>query len=252
MSVDESIVTIGGQRIYVGDTEGLKHEFAELLRTGQPSLVITPNVDQINDISSHRDYRAAFDGARLRLLDGMPLVILARLLGARDARRLTGADLLPWVAEQSASEGWVVAVTGGKDDVSQQAADRLRERYPGARIEAVPFPLVSGPSDPKGKEVVVNLKRIEPDITFICLGAPKQELWFTTWQHELPGGIYIGAGAAVDFAAGTVKRAPKALQKLSLEWAWRLFQEPRRLAHRYLVKGPRFLGFVYRSIRKAG
>lgn len=248
MSVESNNVAIGGQHIFVGDHDELRQVFIDLLQKEKPALVITPNVDQIIDIASNLQYRQAFDNASLRLLDGMPLVILARLLGARGVRRLTGADMLPWVVEQSETEGWVVAITGGRDDVAQQAADSLQTRFPAAKIRAIPFPVLSAPSDPKAKVVIESLRDLRPDVTFICLGAPKQELWFTFWQDELPDGIYIGAGAAVDFAAGTVMRAPAALQRLSLEWAWRLLQEPRRLSHRYLIKGPRFLGFVYRSI----
>jgi N-acetylglucosaminyldiphosphoundecaprenol N-acetyl-beta-D-mannosaminyltransferase len=100
--------------------------------------------------------------------------------------------------------------------------------------------------------VVEGIKNFAPDIVFLCLGAPKQESWFMEWRDLLPDGVYIGAGAAVDFAAGVSTRAPAQLQRLGMEWVWRLAQEPKRLAKRYLIKGPRFLVIAARSIANRG
>jgi glycosyltransferase involved in cell wall biosynthesis len=96
---------------------------------------------------------------------------------------------------------------------------------------------------------VARLRSLRPDIVFLCLGFPLQEAWWAHWRDRLPAAVYVGAGAAVDFAAGVRSRAPRAVQRLGMEWCWRLAQEPRRLAHRYLVRGPRFLVVAARSLR---
>lgn len=251
MAVEDATVRIAGRDIFVGGEDELLREFEALLGRAEATLVMTPNVDQVIDLQSDTTYRAAFDSADLLMLDGMPLVFLARALGAKEAQRSTGADLLPWAASRSAEHGWVIAITGGLPEVVEAAVERLRSQHPGSNVVAVPFPMIARADDPAGVDVVAELRELRPDVTFVCLGSPKQELWFRAWRDQLPPGAYVGAGAAVDFAAGVVRRAPAFFQRLSLEWVWRLAQEPRRLAHRYLVKGPRFLGFIYRSLRKA-
>ncbi len=97
-------------------------------------------------------------------------------------------------------------------------------------------------------DVNKTLRDRAAEVTFICLGSPKQELWFLENRHELPPGIYVGAGAAIDFAGGAKKRAPVLAQRIGMEWVWRLAQEPRRLARRYLVDGPKFIFVVVRSV----
>ncbi|MDN5573728.1 MAG: WecB/TagA/CpsF family glycosyltransferase, partial [Micrococcales bacterium] len=92
------------------------------------------------------------------------------------------------------------------------------------------------------------LAQLDPSLVYLCLGSPKQEAWFEHWRRELPAAVYVGAGAAVDFAAGARRRAPRALQMIGGEWTWRLVQEPRRMAGRYLGRGPRFLGVIARSV----
>lgn len=107
---------------------------------------------------------------------------------------------------------------------------------------------LSDVDDPASLEVVEALASLEPDLVFVCLGSPKQDVWVSRWRAKLPPAVYIGAGAAVDFVAGTKRRAPRALQRLGLEWAFRLAQEPRRLARRYLVRGPAFAMVAVRSL----
>ncbi|MFU8945154.1 WecB/TagA/CpsF family glycosyltransferase [Mycetocola zhadangensis] len=211
-------------------------------------LIVTPNVDQTIDLDRDPGFREAYQRAALRLIDGAPLLVLARLLGATGVHRHTGADLLPFLVGESEREGWTVAIAGGAPGASDLAAARLRKAHPGAKVVSVPFPHLPDVGDPQSQAVVDNLYRHAPDIVFLCLGAPKQEMWFTHWRSVLPDAVYVGAGAAVDFAAGTASRAPRFLRRLGGEWLWRLVQEPRRLGRRYLLKGPAFLAIAYRSL----
>lgn len=127
------------------------------------------------------------------------------------------------------------------------AAERLGRAYPGPEIAAVPMPMLSDAADPASQDAIASLVAFKPDVVFVCLGAPKQERWFRVWRDKLPGGVYIGAGAAVDFAAGTKRRAPRVVQEMGLEWVWRVFQEFGRLAPRYFVKGPSFVRIAIQS-----
>ncbi|MET4639851.1 WecB/TagA/CpsF family glycosyltransferase [Mycetocola sp. 2940] len=241
-------LTLAGEPLFWQSTDVLLDRIRIMRTTAEPVLVITPNVDQTIDLDRDPEFRGAYQEAALRLIDGAPLAVLARLLGATGVHQHTGADLLPLLVSESEREGWTVAVAGGSAGVSNLAVARLQRQYPGARVVSVPFPHLAAVDDPRSVEVVDELYRLSADIVFLCLGAPKQEMWFTHWRSVLPPGVYVGAGAAVDFAAGTVRRAPPALRRLGGEWLWRLAQEPKRLRMRYLVKGPSFLAIACRSL----
>jgi N-acetylglucosaminyldiphosphoundecaprenol N-acetyl-beta-D-mannosaminyltransferase len=248
LTVTEAQTLFAGHELYRGDDASLIVEFERLIRLRGRHLIITPNVDQILTLRTSEQARRVFARASLRLVDGAPLLLLARLLGDRLLHRLTGADLLVSVCEASSSRGWKVVIAGGDETVSSAAVARLSERFPGADVVSVPFPRLRSAEDARGRDVVEQLVALAPQLVFLCLGFPKQEAWYLRWEHELPDAIYVGAGAAVDFAAGMRRRAPRSVQRLGVEWIWRLAQEPRRLASRYLLKGPGFVRVIAESV----
>lgn len=241
---------LAGRPLVAGTMSDLLDHLERLLPTDAPVTVATPNTDFAVLMRTDPRMARAVEDADLLLADGAPLVWLARLLGARDLHRLTGADLLPDTCARAARTGWRVVLTGGRPGVAELAAEHLREQS-GADVVALPFPLLDGPEDPAGRVVVDALRDARPDVVFVCLGAPKQEAWVEHWRDELPPALYVGAGAAVDFAAGLRSRAPRPVQAAGAEWLYRLAQEPNRLAGRYLLRGPRFLGVVARSVARA-
>lgn len=244
-------VSIDGEMLFSAGEDQLVDELKRLIETQERHLVTTCNVDQIVKLRQSADARSAFQASSVRTLDGAPLVLLARLLGARPCERNTGADLLTRCAALSGTEGWSIAIVGGAGDVGAKAAENLRDTYPGARVNHVPLGRLDNVQSEKSTPALAQLKEMRPDITFVCLGFPKQEAWVQYWLSELPPSVYVGAGAAADFAAGTKTRAPAFLQKLSLEWAFRLYQEPRRLFRRYIIEDSQFVSIVLRSIVSA-
>ncbi len=240
-------VTLSGQELFLGGADDLVGAIDALLPAREVHTIITPNVDQTLNLRTDPALATAYDEASIRITDGFPLVVLGHRLGAHRLERLTGADLLPLAAEVAAQRGWRIALTGGGPGVAAHAAAVLRDRVD-ADIVAVDFPRITSVDDPESLSVVEALAELEPDLVFVCLGSPKQDVWVSQWRAKLPPAVYIGAGAAVDFVAGTKKRAPVALQRLGLEWFYRLAQEPRRLAHRYLVRGPVFAVVAARSL----
>ncbi|MHA7269804.1 WecB/TagA/CpsF family glycosyltransferase [Arthrobacter sp. HLT1-20] len=230
-----------------GNMEKALDRISILAMDDQAHLVVTANIDHVIDLHDGFPLTPAYEHASLRVIDGMPVVWALRALGAKNLHRVTGADLIESVSAVSADRKWRVAITGGDDRVLGLATRNLRRRYPEALIEAVSMPMLSSAKDPKGSHAVGILHDYKPDVVFLCLGAPKQESWFLHWRDTLPAAVYIGAGAAVDFAAETKKRAPILAQRAGLEWLWRLSQEFGRLAPRYLVKGPRFVNIAMRS-----
>jgi N-acetylglucosaminyldiphosphoundecaprenol N-acetyl-beta-D-mannosaminyltransferase len=220
-----------------------------LLPARAVQLVATLNVDQSLHVAEDPAVRAAFDAAALRFADGAPLVTLSRLLGARLPGRVTGADLLPAVCARAARDGQRVALLGGASGVPQEAALRLTRRYPGLQVVATLSPPLGFEQDPSADaEVVRALHEARPDLVFVCLGCPKQELWVHRRRDVLPPAVYLGVGAAVDFAAGRLVRAPEQWQRLGLEWLHRLLHDWPRLWRRYLVRDPRFLQLAAREV----
>lgn len=248
LDVHEGSPSILGVPVFTGSSAALMDRIAALVACGGPHLIATPNVDQMLELNDNSEFRSAYSLASLLVIDGMPIAHLARRLGCRDAPRYTGADLLPQASSESCSRHWTIAIAGGATGVAVAAAERLSGQFPGAEVVAVPFPLLSSVDDPASLGVIEDLVRVRPHLVFLCLGCPKQELWYSVWRSALPSAVYIASGAAADFAAGVVSRAPRWIQRASLEWAWRLSQEPSRLWHRYLVRGPRFITTAWASV----
>lgn len=234
--------------IFTDTMDRLVQRVAILSTGSQPTLVVTPNVDQVLILEDSVQFVDAFRQASVRTIDGMPLKWMARLLGLRDVHRNTGADLLPAVCGSPLFAGKTIVITGGSDEVLAVAATRLSLANPQTSVVGIPFPYLDGIDDPRSLETIRGITNAQPDVVFLCLGAPKQESWFMEWRDRLPAAVYVGAGAAVDFAAGNVKRAPYWMQVIGLEWFYRLLDDPARLAGRYLVRGPRILPIFVRSL----
>lgn len=249
LSVRKNRARILNQPVFEGDMEAALLRIGELADTDAPHLVVTANIDHIIDLHDRTPLVDAYEQASIRTVDGTPVLWTLRALGATNLSRVTGADLIGEVVRRSELTRWKVAITGGAPEVLEEAVQRLTALYPSAQIQAIPMPLLTSADDQKGYESVRLLQAFQPEVVFLCLGAPKQESWFMHWKADLPAAVYIGAGAAVDFAAGTKRRAPRLAQQLGLEWVWRVSQEFSRLAPRYMYKGPRYVQVILKSFR---
>jgi len=222
---------------------------AKLAHNAEASLVVTPNSDHFLRWQRSEAFRALYDGAALVLADGFPLALMARFQGHTGATRVTGADLFVSAMDRAAKQDIPVAIVGGADCVAEAAATALSLSRPGLRFFLIESPTPAQLTDEEYLAGLAKRLAAEPDkIVALCLGSPKQERLYHQLAHfgELRG-CFLGVGAAVDFAAGTVRRAPTRIQSLGLEWLFRLAQEPRRLWRRYLLDNTRILPYVARS-----
>ncbi len=206
----------------------------ELARGDGFSYVVTPNPELVMMARRDPAYARALDGAALTLPDGIGVIYAAKILGRPLQERVPGVDFACGVMEGLARTGGRLFLLGAKPGVAQQAADRLRSRYPGL--------VVCGVHDGYFQEdapVVEAVRASGADVLFVCLGAPKQENWMV--QNGAAAGVRlaVGLGGSLDVFAGTVKRAPEGWQKLGLEWLYRLCKEPRRITR--MIKLPGFL-----------
>jgi N-acetylglucosaminyldiphosphoundecaprenol N-acetyl-beta-D-mannosaminyltransferase len=137
---------------------------------------------------------------------------------------------------------------GGDPGAAEAAAEVLKSRYPGLQVAGTYCPPYGFDQDePENRRAVEAVRSAEPDILFVGLGSPKQELWIARHMEELAIPVSIGVGISFSFTAGQVRRAPKWMRRVGLEWLHRLFSEPRRLWKRYLLRGPRFAPLVARE-----
>jgi N-acetylglucosaminyldiphosphoundecaprenol N-acetyl-beta-D-mannosaminyltransferase len=185
-------------------------------------------------------FRAVMDTATLVTSDGMPLVWTLRLMGIRNASRVYGPRLTERILELAAVSGVPVGFYGSTPETVRTLRKRLRERRPQLNIAysySPPFRPVSPEED---REIIERIQDSGARILFVGLGCPKQELW--VWNHYRILNIPILAvGAAFDFIAGVKPQAPPWMQRIGLEWFFRLLSEPRRLWRRYLLMNPAFV-----------
>jgi len=197
--------------------------------------ICVANVDSV--MGSRRDERlmSALNSSFLTVADGMPLVWAGRFLGCSVRERVAGPDLMIDLIRISDHEGFTHFFYGSSEEVLAALEKKLRERFPGTKIVgslAPPFRPITLEED---RKMVEAINAASPDILWVGLGAPKQELWMAEHHGRVKVPVMIGVGAAFDFHAGSKKRAPFWMQKNGLEWAWRLSQEPGRLWRRYLI-----------------
>jgi N-acetylglucosaminyldiphosphoundecaprenol N-acetyl-beta-D-mannosaminyltransferase len=224
-------------------------EVARLVANGDGGYIVTPNVDHVVQAEHSEALRAAYQGASLSLVDGQPLIWLSKLMGEPFPEKISGSDFVPQLIALAAEHGWRLFFLGAAEGVAAKAADVLREEHPGLDI-MVHSPSFGFEQDPDESAKILGLIRAAaPNLLVLALGCPKQELLMHRWKPLLGSTVAIGAGATLDFLAGNVTRSPAWMSRAGLEWLYRLAREPRRLAHRYLVRDPEIVKIAWRTLR---
>jgi N-acetylglucosaminyldiphosphoundecaprenol N-acetyl-beta-D-mannosaminyltransferase len=199
-------------------------------------------------MESQRDprIRDAHNRSGLTTPDGMPLVWAGRAAGAHHMSRVYGPDLMLAACGLASGRGYSSFFYGGRPGVADQLAGQLRQLYPGLKVAGTYTPPFRELSADEDENVVRLISEAQPDIVWVGLGAPKQELWMAAHAYRLDASVLIGVGAAFNIHAGLIRQAPRWMQRSGLEWAFRLAQEPRRLWRRYFYSNPRFLAGIAR------
>lgn len=207
--------------------------------SGSGGVVVTPNADHVVLARGDLPFRAAIMSADLRVPDGMAIVYAARLANRRLRHSVTGRLLVSAVAERAAAGGWPIALYGAGPGVASNVRSVLVRRHPGLEItHAISPPMDLDVGSVADLEAVSPLKSSCARVIFVALGAPRQEMWMDRHRAELPGMVLVGVGDAFDILAGRFREAPRWMTRIGLEWLFRLAQEPRRLAPRYLLRDP--------------
>ena len=229
-----------GMRVDATSYAQAAQEILAWAHKGESRYVCVATVNNVIEAYDDPEYGAIIEAADLVTPDGMPLVWGLRLLGVEAATRVYGPDLTLVVCRLAAEQGIPVGFFGGTEDVLEKLTARLGQRFPGLKLVYHASPPFRPLTPEEQRRTLEDLDRSGARILFVGLGTPKQERWMAAQKQEVKA-VMLGVGAAFDFLAGRKRQAPRLVQRLGLEWLYRLVHEPRRLWRRYLYRNPRFV-----------
>lgn len=238
-------VNLGGVPVKLMEAEGALREILD--RAGSPDApplgVCSANLDHIRHFGTGSRWIGTLDPPApvewLTLIDGAPLATQARRLTSKTWPRLAGSDLIHPFLAGAAARGLRLGFLGGSEETQKLIASKFVTERPELKVVGWWAPARSTLGDAAAsRRLAREIRAASPDVLIVCLGKPRQELWIAEYGHLTGAKVLLAFGAVVDFLAGNVRRAPSWASSHSLEWAWRLMLEPRRLARRYLVEGP--------------
>ncbi|MBU0531762.1 MAG: WecB/TagA/CpsF family glycosyltransferase [Candidatus Uhrbacteria bacterium] len=226
------MINILGVNISTLNKSELKDALADLLESDRQHYVVTPNPEMLVAAQKDSEFQDILNGADIAIADGVGLQYAATSSG-QNLPRITGNDLLKMLAALCTDKNKKIMLLGGeKEDVAKKSADLLLEEYPTLQVDHDPAGPVYKLDDEwhMNPAVIQHIKEFEPAVLLVAFGHGKQEKWIRAFLSELPSvKLAAGIGGAFDYLSGSVPRAPRHLQTMGLEWAYRLYKEPKRL-----------------------
>lgn len=216
-----------------------------LIQKRSNAYVVTPNVDHIVQLERGGELCEVYKNADLILTDGKPLLWIAKWYGTPIKEKISGSDLFPLLCQMAAIKDYTMYFLGAAEGVAAKAAKNLMKKYPRLNVEGTYSPPYGFEKDIAEMAKIENMiKEANPHILIVGLGCPKQELFILHNREKLGVPISLGLGASFDFESGNIKRAPKWMADHGLEWLFRITQDPKRMAKRYLVDDRKILGLA--------
>lgn len=238
------ICTILGVHILVADMDRMVKFVEENISKLSGEYVCVSNGHTTVMAYENEEYLRIQNSAVLNFPDGEPLSIVSRKRGFKDARRVTGPDFMEQMfIKGREGDGLRHFFYGGSQDTLDALEKVLDEKYNGIQIAGMYSPPYRPLTEEEDREIIRMINEAQADIIWVGLGAPKQEKWMYDHHGKL-GGLMFGVGAGFDYHAGKLKRAPKWMQRISMEWFARLLQDPKRLWKRYLVTNVKFIWYI--------
>jgi len=201
----------------------------DFLKDGRQRYIVTPNPEFLVRAQKDKEFRQILNQADLAVSDGTGVLFASWFLNQPLKQRITGTDLMEMICQRAPFKDWSIFLLGGRKMVSEKAAENLKKKYPGLKIEPIDDSALDNPNIiPSTVSEKSSIDRT--NILFVALGTPKQEKWiFKNLKEVKPIKLVIGVGGAFDFLAGRISRAPRILRRVGLEWLWRLACQPRRI-----------------------
>lgn len=216
-----------------------------LIQQNKNAYVVTPNVDHIVQLEAGGELDEVYKNADLILADGKPLLWIAKWYGTPIKEKISGSDLFPRLCEMAAGKGYKMFFLGAAEGVAAKAADNLMNRFSGLDVVGTYSPPYGFEKDEaEMRKITSMIKEKQPHILIVGLGCPKQEKFILHNRDALGVPLSLGLGASLDFEAGNIKRAPRWMADHGFEWLFRITQDPRRMAKRYLVDDRKIVGLA--------
>jgi N-acetylglucosaminyldiphosphoundecaprenol N-acetyl-beta-D-mannosaminyltransferase len=243
-------VRLLGQVVDLVRPEEVLHHVETWVADGRKAVVANHNLNSLALLQKHPELQGFFDRADLVEVDSTPLIHFAKLLGlqGRAFHRCTYLDWRDHFWSLVNRNGWRVMYIGGEPGVVERARDRLIHAHPRAEIHVRDGYFDVTPGSTENAAVVEQVRTFAPNILFVGMGMPRQELWILNNLDALPDCVIFSVGAAFDYEAGAQKAAPRWMGRMGLEWAFRLVNDPRRLARRYLIEPWSLSGLIVRDV----
>lgn len=200
-----------------------------------PSYIITANADFIAQAYQNKPLRDILFHADRAVCDGMPLVWLSRIFKPELPERVAGSDLVFRLFGEANARGWKVYFLGSDDETLTSAKSILKKDYPNMDVVGTFSPPFGAVEDWPNEAILADVKATAPDLLLVAVGCPKQEYWICKYKKEAGVPLSLGIGASLDFICGRQVRAPMWVQKVGMEWLWRLLGNPQRLFKRYAM-----------------
>lgn len=218
-----------------------------LVNANKNAYVVTPNVDHIVKLETDKELKKVYNNAALILTDGKPLLWIARWYGTPIKEKISGSDLLPLLCGMAEEKGYSMYFLGAEEGVAAKAAKNLIKRYPGLKVAGTYSPPYGFERNAEEmKKIETMIKEARPHILIVGLGCPKQEKFMYNNCKRFGVPVSFGFGASFDFEAGKIKRAPKWMANHGLEWLFRIIQDPKRLAKRYLIDDRKIIRLAWK------
>jgi len=196
----------------------------ERAETNQKTFVVTANPEIVMHAQVDTEYRAILDRADYITADGIGIVKAAQLIGQPLPERVSGYDIMMDLLKEADARKLKVFLLGASETTNAQAAERVRTDFPGIDLVGTQH----GFFDWEDPSLAARIQAAQPDLVFVALGFPRQELWINQHLDQFTKGIFIGVGGSLDVLSGNVQRAPEIWQKMNLEWFYRLVKQPSR------------------------
>ncbi|MTI80435.1 MAG: WecB/TagA/CpsF family glycosyltransferase [Firmicutes bacterium] len=213
----------------------------EFVHSDRPHRVITLNPEYLYQAQTRRDLLDLANSADLVTPDGTGIVWACKTAGFPVPERVTGIDLMLHLCEQGSHEGWRVFLLGAAPGVAEEAAEKLKQQYPGLEIAGTHDGYFK---DAESEQIAGMINESKPHLLFVALGMPRQEQWIAKYQPKMGVPCAIGVGGSFDVISGRKQRAPEWTQKMKVEWLYRLAKEPSRLKRQLVL--PKFATLVIR------
>lgn len=210
-------------------------------------LINTINAHSYNIAQVDETFAQALRASDVLLPDGISIVLAMRLLYGERIKKIAGADLFFYEMKRLNRAGGKCFFLGSSNETLAVIADKIKKQYPNVKMEYYSPPYVPEFSKKDNNKMIAAVNQFNPDVLFIGMTAPKQEKWAFSHFNELQAGHICSIGAVFDFFAGSVRRAPKWMIMLGLEWLFRLLKEPRRLWRRYIFGNIKFIRLIIRE-----